>query len=326
MGEDCGHRTKIVGHFLIPGLITALAAIVGCSWLSWQLLRQIGRILLRLEEVEKRVHQLEFGEPQAGGLPLGSPAPDFDLPALGAERKTLGDLRGQSLLLIFFNPGCGFCRDLVPRLAALGIGNRTSEDDQRLAASAATNGHPLPLIIASGDLEQNRRIFAKHQFEYPVLLQQEMEVSAAYGVRGTPSGYLIDAEGKIASEFALGAERLLVLANGTAETRILKPKMDRARAGEAGSTLTSSEEDERANRFRNHSLARSKINRSGLKPARPRPIFSCHAWMERANCPCRLFAAGACSSSSPAHAAGHATNWRPNWRDSTATNRTLSWL
>jgi hypothetical protein len=44
------------------------AAIVGCCQLSWQLLRQNGRILLRLEELEK-LDQLEFGEPQAGGFP-----------------------------------------------------------------------------------------------------------------------------------------------------------------------------------------------------------------------------------------------------------------
>src|SRR5262245_48876472 len=34
----------------------------GC-WLGWQLLRQNGRILLRLDEVEKRLDEFEFGEP-----------------------------------------------------------------------------------------------------------------------------------------------------------------------------------------------------------------------------------------------------------------------
>src|SRR5215471_16493494 len=94
------------------------------------------------------------------------------------------------------------------------------------------------------------------------------------------------------------------------EPQELRPGMDPALSGEAGSALTNSEEQERANRFSNRSLARSKIKRDGLKAARRRPIFSCHAWMAGTNCPWRIFAAGALSSSFPARTAGRATNWR----------------
>src|SRR5260370_6150241 len=37
---------------------------VGC-WLGWQLLRQNGRILLRLDELESRMDELEFEEPSS---------------------------------------------------------------------------------------------------------------------------------------------------------------------------------------------------------------------------------------------------------------------
>lgn len=259
-------------HFFIPCLIIVSAVIVGCSWLSWQLLRQNGRILLRLEELEKRLDDLEFGEPQAGGLPLGSSAPDFDLPGLVAERKTLADFRGQSLLLIFFNPGCGFCREMVPRLAALETSGK-SEGDQSAVTPANTNGYPRRLIITTGDVEQNRQFFAEHPVGCSVLVQKEREVSAAYEAKGTPSGYLVDSEGKIASELAVGAELLLALANGTAESGKLKAESDQARTGEAGSALANGEEKDRANRFSNRSLARSKIKRDGLKAGTPAPDF-----------------------------------------------------
>lgn len=231
----------MIDGFLVPGLITVSAVTVGCCWLCWQLLRQNGRILLRVDELEKRFDQLQLGAgPQADGLPLGSPAPDFDLAGLDAERKTLRDFRGQSLLLIFFDPSCGFCREFVPTLSALRIANQT-------------DGRPLPLILAIGDVQQNRHFFAEHPLRYSVVVQQESEVSSAYRVKGTPSGYLIDAEGKIASEYALGAEQLLSRANR--------------------STLTTSKEHERSNRFANHSLAQSKINRNGLKAGTPAPDF-----------------------------------------------------
>lgn len=262
-----------MGHFFILGLISSSGAIVCCSWLCWQLLRQNGRILVRLDELEQRLDELEFSGPQASAdLPLGSPAPDFELPTLNTERRTLADFRGQSLLLIFFNLGCRFCRDLLPRLAAFGIRSRMSEGDPTLVTSAVSDGHPLPLIIASGDMEQNRRFFAEHQVAFPVLIQQKTEVSDAYGANGTPSGYLVDAEGKIASEFAFGAEMLLALASGTTESKKLKTEMDKARAGEPGQALINTDANERANRIRN-SLARSKIKRDGLKAGKPAPDF-----------------------------------------------------
>src|SRR5947209_15473953 len=94
----------------------SLLGVMGC-WLGWQLLRQNGRILLRLDELEKRLNELEFGErDEPGGLPVGAEAPDFELPDLAKERKRLSNYRGQPLLLIFFNPACGFCRELAPKL------------------------------------------------------------------------------------------------------------------------------------------------------------------------------------------------------------------
>ena len=261
------NEQRIMGHFFIPGLITAWAAIVGCSWLSWQLLRQNGRILLRLDELEKRLD--EFDEPQAG-LPVGSLAPDFNLPALGAGRKTLADFRGQSLLLIFFNPGCGFCREMVPRLAALGSQSRMPEGKQRPIIPTAADGHPLPLIVTRGDVEQNRQLFAEHTVECTVLVQEKMEVAAAYGTKATPSGYLIDREGKIASELAKGAGMLLALANGSGK---LQSEVDQDPSSLAGSAVTTSDEQDRVNRFSNRSLARSKIKRDGLKAGTPAPDF-----------------------------------------------------
>src|SRR2546426_7408510 len=106
--------------FLVLALVLAWLAILGIAWLGWQLLRQNGRLLLRLEELEKRLGELEFGgadEPE--GLPVGTEAPAFELPDLLGERESLAQYRGQPVLLIFFNPECGFCCDMTPELATL---------------------------------------------------------------------------------------------------------------------------------------------------------------------------------------------------------------
>src|SRR6266704_3170206 len=107
-------------HLSIVGLALVWAVILAGGWLGWQLLRQNGRLLLRLDELEKRLDELEFGgadEPES--LLVGSEAPAFELPDLSGERRSLAQFRGQPLLLIFFNPGCGFCREMMPKLAAI---------------------------------------------------------------------------------------------------------------------------------------------------------------------------------------------------------------
>ena len=46
-----------MNYILIVGVITCLAASATCSWLGWLLLQQYGRILLRMEELEKRLEE-----------------------------------------------------------------------------------------------------------------------------------------------------------------------------------------------------------------------------------------------------------------------------
>src|SRR5258706_11204150 len=93
--------------------VTGLGILAGW-WLGWQLLRQNGRLLLRLDELEKRLDELEFGEgEEPKGLPVGSEAPTFELSDLTGETRKLAQYRGQSLLLVFFNPACGFCREMA---------------------------------------------------------------------------------------------------------------------------------------------------------------------------------------------------------------------
>src|SRR5205085_5884956 len=121
-------------------MLASLAILAG-GWLGWQLLRQNGRLLLRLEALEERLNELEFGE-SAGlaGLPVGSPAPEFGLPDLFGKRRTLADFRGQPLLLIFFNPACGYCRDLAQKLVTLSAMQDQAERNPDLVTATSLAG------------------------------------------------------------------------------------------------------------------------------------------------------------------------------------------
>ena len=59
--------TTLVFGTVLPWLLIAVGA-----WLGYQLVRQNGRLLLRLEAIEKRLAPRAGTKPQeAGGLPVG---------------------------------------------------------------------------------------------------------------------------------------------------------------------------------------------------------------------------------------------------------------
>lgn len=226
--------------FVLPWLLLGF----GC-WMGLQLVRQNGRILLQLEALEKRISASPREQPpgpdMGTGLPVGSVAPEFELPDLTGKRKALSDFRGKRLLLIFFNPQCGFCTRLAPDLATL--------------PCDGTAGRPIPLLVSTGDAQQNRKLVKEHEIRCPVLLQEQMEVASAYRTGGTPMGYLIDEEGKIASEVAIGGPAVLALTEPGAGAAAVNGSEHKVYTG-------------------NRSLEDSHINRSGLKAGTPAPDFT----------------------------------------------------
>src|SRR5262245_4583155 len=185
---------------LVLAVVLSWLLIAFGAWLGYQLVRQNGRILLRLEAIEKRLSpHKESKQREPGGLPVGTAAPDFELPDLAGARHKLSEFRGKDLLLIFFNPKCGFCSKMAADLAAL--------------PPQGGDGRALPVVITTGDANENRKLVEPFGIRCLVLRQEQMEVALKYRAQGTPMGYRIDAEGRIASELAVGAEPLLKLAD-----------------------------------------------------------------------------------------------------------------
>jgi len=229
---------------ILLGIVISWPFVAFGFWLGYQLLRQNGRILLHLETLEQRLGPLPTAPTAAPspppGLPIGSPAPEFALPDLSGARRALSQFRGRRLLLIFFNPGCGFCTRMAPDLATL----PTDGDADR----------PLPLVVTTGEAEANRRLVQEHGIRCPVLLEERMEVASRYQAHGTPMGYLIDEQGNLASEIAVGAEALLALAAERAAAASVNGNGHQPYGG-------------------NRDLADSRIKRDGLSAGTPAPGF-----------------------------------------------------
>src|SRR5207245_902714 len=67
------------------------------------------------------------------------------------------------------------------------------------------------VLISKGEPNENRAKVKEHGLTFPVVLQQQWEVSRRYAMFATPIAYLIDEQGVIARDVAVGAEPILAL-------------------------------------------------------------------------------------------------------------------
>ena len=161
-----------------------------------QLLRQNGRLLIRLEAIERKLAIGGEPTPLLAGLPVGSAAPEFNLKDLDGSTVTLGRLReaGKPLLLVFTEPGCGPCDTVLPDVANWQLEHA---------------GNLVVVAISRGTVPVNRSRSETYRLQN-VLLQRDREVAEIYRVAGTPSAVLVK-EGRIASELAAGPDAVRAL-------------------------------------------------------------------------------------------------------------------
>jgi peroxiredoxin/uncharacterized membrane protein YphA (DoxX/SURF4 family) len=181
------------------------------GWVLLQMLRQQGRLLLRLDALETRLASAglaptatENQDAPEVGLAVGTPAPPFRLKGLRGEILTLEALlnAGKPVLLFFTNPNCGPCQMLMPDVSRW----------QREHISALTI-----VPISEGTVSDNRAKSTEHSVTQ-VLLQQKREVAEAYQAYGTPSAVLIEIDGTIGSSLAMGADAIQALVARTSGT------------------------------------------------------------------------------------------------------------
>lgn len=199
--------------FVLTWAVLAFAA-----WFVFHLLRQNGRALLRVEQLEADVEWLAahagtgakpaetaaakpIGDTLAksrinrNGLPPGTTAPPFTLPRLDGGELSLSDYAGRPVLLVFSDPDCGPCNVVAPRL------------EQLAKKTPALN----VVMVSRGDADRNRSKVAELGLTFPVVLQDQWKLSREYAKFATPIAYLIDGEGHIAADVAVGIDAILAL-------------------------------------------------------------------------------------------------------------------
>jgi peroxiredoxin len=203
----------------------------------YQIVKQQGRILLRLDALDQRFEPVAAGP---RGLNTGTPIAPFRLADLDGQMVALEDFRGRRVLLVYWNPDCGFCAMLAPELAGV-------QGDLRAAG--------VELVLVSvNDATANRKLAEETGLKCPILLipMGHPLVEEAFWQMGTPSAYLLDAQAKVAQPHAIGGEAIVALAQSAIGAQ-----------HQPGRTRLPGERP----------LSQSKIERNGLKAGTRAPSF-----------------------------------------------------
>ena len=114
-------------------------------------------------------------------------APDFQLQDMDGAPQALSDYRGRVVLLNLWATWCPPCRKEMPSLERLFL---------RLRAEGF-------VVVAVNQWETPDHVFSylgqlEVQPTFPVLFDRESKVADAFGVKGLPTSFLLDRQGRVA--------------------------------------------------------------------------------------------------------------------------------
>ncbi len=134
-----------------------------------------------------------FPSPLAKPLKIGKSVPDHTLEALDGSMVGPEFFRGKNTLVIFWSQSCPHCRTMMEEIKAWD--------------AVRSDAEPQLLIFSEGEAEMHRAFGLRA----PIILDPRYKRAVEYGMAGSPSGILIDEEGKIATEVAIGAPHIWAL-------------------------------------------------------------------------------------------------------------------
>jgi peroxiredoxin len=153
------------------------------------------------KEVKKEMkkEQKELRKEATGamdGAKVGEKAPAFELTDSDGKKVSLADLTKQKKIVVleWYNPEC-------PYVKKHHQANKTMSE----TAKAFKDKNVVWLAVNSGKTtaEDNNASKKTYGIEYPVLMDTDTKVAAAYGAKNTPTMYIINADGVLAYRGAI---------------------------------------------------------------------------------------------------------------------------
>ena len=125
-------------------------------------------------------------------LPLGSAAPDFDLPDIGGTRVSNSDFAGRPLLVMFICNHCPYVKHINRGLVA--FGREYLDRGLEIVAINSNDADAYP----EDSPKKMQEVAAQLEYPFPYLFDETQEVAQAYGAACTPEFFLFDAGHRLA--------------------------------------------------------------------------------------------------------------------------------
>ena len=117
---------------------------------------------------------------------VGAEAPDFALRSTAGGNLRLSEHRGQVVMINFWATWCGPCRQEMPKL-------------DEIFARYERAGFTLLGVNIDEDAERAQRLADELGVKFPLLFDEEQDVSRMYDVRAMPMTVMVDRSGKVRS-------------------------------------------------------------------------------------------------------------------------------
>jgi peroxiredoxin/uncharacterized membrane protein YphA (DoxX/SURF4 family) len=181
--------TIIIGLAVIGLLAAVVYFLKQISEQQVQIMRRIEILEFTAHDGTKEVEREDVTQP-AEGLPIGTPAPVFELPDVNDKVVALNDLIAPTKAALFFfvSPTCNPCGALLPEI-----------EEWQAELKDKINF----VFISSGEAKANAEKLGGKTLK-KILLQKDREVAELYGAKWTPTAVLVNSEGRIASQIAAG--------------------------------------------------------------------------------------------------------------------------
>jgi peroxiredoxin/uncharacterized membrane protein YphA (DoxX/SURF4 family) len=151
-----------------------------------------------LEKIKSQNLDDEFlyvnsNESNENDIKIGQDIPEFELNDIKGKTLSAKDFKGKKTIVTFWSMTCPFCVDMMEEL----------KDWEKVKGQ----DEPDLIVFSDGDPEAHEGL----DLNSSVILDKDYKTAEKFGMNGTPSAVLINENGKIVSEIAIGAGQIWAL-------------------------------------------------------------------------------------------------------------------